>query len=174
MVCCGVSKEEYERIGEKENEIWLCPGCLAGELPFLDDSLRSVNELELNGSDGNELELDEAEDINGLRQLMNENKVVFCHLNIRSVVPKFDELQVIMERCSRGLVLGVSETWLDDEVTDAELQMVGFRMYRRDRGRRGGGVMVYVPENICTRRRHDLESTDVEALWIEARILGRC
>ena len=104
---------------------------------------------------------------------MNENKVVFCHLNIRSVVPRFDELQVIMERCSRGLVLGISETWLDDEVTDAELQMVGFRMYRRDRGRRGGGVMVYVPENICTRRRHDLESTDVEALWIEARILGR-
>ena len=35
-----------------------------------------------------------------------------CHLNIRRLVSKFDELQVIIEGC-KGLVLGISETWLN-------------------------------------------------------------
>ena len=43
-------------------------------------------------------------------------------------------------------------------------------MYRRDRGTRGGGVLAYVTEDIISMRRHDLEVTDIEALWIEVRM----
>lgn len=73
----------------------------------------------------------------------NSGNVLFCHLNIRSLVSKFDELQVIIEGC-KGLVLGIIETWLNEGVSDAEVKIQGFRMYRRDRGTRGGGVLVYV------------------------------
>ena len=34
-------------------------------------------------------------------------------------------------------------------------------MYRRDRGTRGGGVLVYVTENSVSRRRYDLEVANI-------------
>ena len=33
-------------------------------------------------------------------------------------------------------------------MTDAELQMLGFQLHRKDRGRREGGVLAYVSEDI--------------------------
>ena len=42
--------------------------------------------------------------------------------------------------------------------------------FRKDRNRRGGGVMVYVPcDQSKAVRRYDLEDDAVEALWIETR-----
>ena len=90
------------------------------------------------------------------------------HLNIRSVLPKHDELQVLLERCG-SMVLGLSETWLDGTIMDAEVGIPGFKIFRRDRNRRGGGVMVYVSEQFKTVRREDLEDDAVEALWMEVR-----
>ena len=40
-----------------------------------------------------------------------------------------------------GLVLGISETWLNEGVSDAEVKIQGFQMYRRDRLE--PGVVVY-------------------------------
>lgn len=51
--------------------------------------------------------------------------LVVGHLNIRSLVNKHDELRVFMEKRSRALVLGLSETWLDDSISDAELEYQG-------------------------------------------------
>lgn len=66
------------------------------------------------------------------------------------------------------MVLGLSETWLDGTVMDAEVGIPGFKIFRRDRNR-GGGVMVYVSEQFKTVRREDLEDDAVEALWMEVR-----
>ena len=104
--CCGVSVDEYEKISANENELWYCPGCLACELPFIDATLSSIS-----SGDG----LVNAEGSDDLQQLPklfeSSGNVLFCHLNIRSLVSKLDELQVIIEGC-KGLVLGISETWL--------------------------------------------------------------
>ena len=35
-------------------------------------------------------------------------------------------------------MVGLSESWLDEGVSDAELAVMGMRMYRKDRNRRGG------------------------------------
>ena len=51
--------------------------------------------------------------------------------------------------------MGLSETWLDSTVTDGEIGMSG--IYRRDGNRRGGGIMVYVSEDVKCVRRRDLE-----------------
>jgi len=53
----------------------------------------------------------------------NDGSMVISHLNIRSVVNKVDDLRVLLERRSRALVFGLSETWLDESVTDAELEV---------------------------------------------------
>ena len=72
-----------------------------------------------------------------------------------------------------GVVFGLSETWLDESVMDSEVEIPGFKQFRRDRNRRGGGVMVYVPEQFRVIRRKELEDNAVEALWIEVRTVNR-
>ena len=96
---------------------------------------------------------------------------LLSHLNIRSLVPKFDEIKVMLESFSgAGLVLGFSETWLEEGVTDGELQIDGFRSYRRDRNGRGGGVMVFVSNTVKGVRRCDLESEEIEVVWVQVKL----
>ena len=42
-------------------------------------------------------------------------------------------------------IIGITESWANTDMTDAELGLTGYVMFRRDRiGRRGGGVILYV------------------------------
>ena len=41
--CGGVSPEEYVKVGEREDEPWLCPTCVTRELPFVNASLSFTN-----------------------------------------------------------------------------------------------------------------------------------
>ena len=43
----------------------------------------------------------------------------------------------------------ITESKANTDITDAELGLTGYLMFRKDRiGRRGGGVIVYVKESI--------------------------
>ena len=47
-------------------------------------------------------------------------------------------------------VIGITETWLGDNINPSSLLLEGYQFpERRDRNRHGGGVMVYVHESIC-------------------------
>ena len=46
-------------------------------------------------------------------------------------------------------IIGITESWVNTDITDAELGFTGYVMFRRDRiGRRGGGVVLYIKESI--------------------------
>ena len=46
-------------------------------------------------------------------------------------------------------IIGITESWANTDITDAELWLTGYVMFRRDRiGRRGGVVILYVKESI--------------------------
>ena len=48
-------------------------------------------------------------------------------------------------------IIGITESWANTDITDAELELTGYIMFRRDRiGRRGGGVILYIKEYIQT------------------------
>ena len=66
----------------------------------------------------------------------NRGRLVVSHLNIRSLLPKHDELQVYLQRWKRASVVGMSESWLDKGVSDAELAVKGMRTYRKYWNRR--------------------------------------
>lgn len=65
-----------------------------------------------------------------------------------TILPRHDELQVFLESFTKASVFGLSESWLDEDVLDAELVVVGFTMYRKDRNRKGGGILVYISEDV--------------------------
>ena len=46
-------------------------------------------------------------------------------------------------------IIGITESWANIDITDAELGLTGYVMFRRDRiERRGGRVISYVKESI--------------------------
>ena len=46
-------------------------------------------------------------------------------------------------------MIGITESWATPDISDAELGMTGYVMFRKDRlGRRGGGVILYIKESI--------------------------
>ena len=51
----------------------------------------------------------------------------FGHLNVRSILPKCQQLQMLLG-CSTNLVFGVSETWLNDKIPNFEVEMPGLKV----------------------------------------------
>ena len=88
---------------------------------------------------------------------------------MQSLLPKIDECRLFLQRSPHSLILGLSETWLSDSITDAEVAVDNYTIFRKDRGSRGGGVAIYIPQLVRCFRRLDLELDDVEALWVELR-----
>ena len=67
-------------------------------------------------------------------------------------------------------IIGISESHLSNEIPDTEIGIPNYAIFRRDRNRLGGGVMLYVHDRYSCKRRPDLESQHVEMLWVEIKI----
>ena len=90
------------------------------------------------------------------------------HQNIRNLLNKLDEIRYIINTLkSRIHLILFTETWLNSSVLDEEVSIPGYTIFRKDRGSKGGGVIVYVRDNLSVIRRSDLERPDVEGLWLE-------
>ena len=68
--------------------------------------------------------------------LEHVNRLVFCHQNIQSLLPKIHKLQLLLNQCKQqSLVLGISESWLDSTIADSVVALPGYDIHRRDRNR---------------------------------------
>ena len=46
-------------------------------------------------------------------------------------------------------LIGITESWANKGIVDAELALIGYVMFRKDRReKRGGGVILYIKESI--------------------------
>ena len=96
------------------------------------------------------------------------------HYNVQSLSNKHDILETENSVISNFNVICLSETWLNARITDDEIAMSGFKLYRRDRtGDTHGGVCVYVDQDYRSKRRCDLEMINVECIWLEVTIQHR-
>ena len=85
---------------------------------------------------------------------------------MRSLLPKIPEIRLFLAR-TKVTVFAASETWLDASVNDNELQIPGFNVIRKDRNRSGGGVALFVRDNVAFNPRPDLDVDGLEASWVE-------
>ena len=68
-------------------------------------------------------------------------------------------------------IFGISETWLHDSILDDQILLPGFLPpIRKDRRRDGGGVAVYISENVAAKRCPLIEPTSGEYICIEVDI----
>ena len=64
-------------------------------------------------------------------------------------------------------IIGITESWATPNISDAELGMTGYVMFRKDRlGRRGGRVILYIKESIQAYEiKLEKEAECEEAVW---------
>ena len=83
--------------------------------------------------------------------------------NCRSLVNNLSQFQSFVY-ASDFQIIGLSETWLSNNITDLEIFPHGYLLYRKDRGSRGGGVMLAVSNKLPSRQvpsPHNLEIVTV-------------
>ena len=109
--------------------------------PSLNSALneKSDNDKELDDQIGNI-------DLNSLR-IKNLNKIIVGHLNINSIRNKFDFLTHQVK--GNIDILMISETKLDESFPVGQFLMDGYSVpYRLDRDGNGGGILLYIREDI--------------------------
>ena len=68
-------------------------------------------------------------------------------------------------------VLAVSETWLSSLDSDGDITLPGFQEpFRKDCNTKGGGVCIFLSNQLSGKRRSDLEDPDLELLWVEMKL----
>lgn len=94
-----------------------------------------------------------------------------AHINIQSVINKVDYINILLHNNCID-VLCLTETWLTDDIDDAELNINGYSIYRLDRQneKSHGGVMCYVKDSLSFKQNIDLCDKDIEALFIEINL----
>ena len=65
------------------------------------------------------------------------------YTNIRHISANWEEFKQAIHFYDPDVV-GITETWLDSDISDAEYSLPGYLMFRKDRvNKQGGGVLVY-------------------------------
>ena len=103
-------------------------------------------------------------------KLQNVNRIIYAHININSLRYKFEQLKSMITSVMDILV--ITETKLGESFTEAQFLINGFsKPYRLDRDENGGGIIIYVRENIPSRSL-DISSTSVgiECIFIEINL----
>ena len=82
--------------------------------------------------------------LDGLTDLLKQKGLKWCHQNMRSLLPKIDELGIIFNTNKRMNVISLSEIHLDARISNSEIMIDGYKLFRRDHGNnsRTGGVVV--------------------------------
>ncbi|KAK9694701.1 hypothetical protein QE152_g33352 [Popillia japonica] len=85
------------------------------------------------------------------------------HINIRSLFPKVAELKDKLIDCGFD-VLAMCETWLHCGINNSDIKVDGYSLVRRDRVGRGGGVGIYIRNEIKFNVIHT--GHEIEQLWV--------
>ena len=118
--------DEYWCLSVSET-VWFCPTCLLSELPYANSSLMSDATLSMHNLTNTS---DSSLEPNSLPLTECKTTPIFCHLNVQSLLPKMDELRLLLSDAKRPAIVGVSETWLNSSGQDSEISIPSFELYR--------------------------------------------
>ena len=130
-------KENHRRVSRPSKTIVLNEARKVRSQFLLDQSTSSTLTHELN--------LDPYSNIENIKS-KNPNSLIIAQLNINSLRYKFDSLVEILH--SNVDILLLSETKMDSSFPTAQFKIEGYTAYRLDRNSNGGGILLYVREDI--------------------------
>lgn len=77
-------------------------------------------------------------------------------LNARSAANKAEQIEAVIFSYDPHVIM-ITETWLHGDIQDSEVVPPNYKLIRRDRSSRGGGVAIAVKENIVCRSMKSIE-----------------
>ena len=83
-------------------------------------------------------------------------------LNINSLLPKLDEIRNIAKH-AKPAIFGITESKLDNTISDFEINIDEYVIIRSDRNRHGRGVACYIRKDQCFKT-HNVLSGNIEGL----------
>ena len=118
-----------------------------------------------NNSKDDLVDIDPVKVLNNIRQ-KHSNRLVIAQLNINSLRNKFASLSTMIKDYVDLLL--ISETKIDSSFPTAQFHIDGYTIHRRDRDENGGGLLLYVREDVPSA----LLKTDseIEAFYVELTI----
>ena len=151
-----MTKLEYEYYTEADRFSYICNRCLA--------------EIDIDNGNFIDEDMTWAYSLHPIPQIdyncFKRKDLHFTHLNIRSLLPKLSQLKLTIKD-TNAAVLSFSETWLDDSISDNEVEIEGYNIVWLDRNREGGGVCIYVRDDIAFNVRNELTVDELEGIWID-------
>ena len=87
--------------------------------------------------------------------------------NARSIVNKLAEIQSYIN-CHLPDIFVITESWLHSGISDDLVSFIGYHFLQEDRDKRGGGLIIYMKENIIYEviECHFDGNSDVGAVYI--------
>ena len=103
-------------------------------------------------------------------RVKNVNRIIIGNLNINSISNKFDQLKLFVQ--GKVDILIVTETKLDSTFPTSQFVIDGYsEPYRFDRNRNGGGVLIYIREDIPSKLLADHKLPhDIEGIFVELNL----
>ena len=83
----------------------------------------------------------------GIQGGTSKEEIKCVCLNARSIIIKKNELNIMVDDI-KPHIIGITESWANNDIKDAELGLEGYVMFRKDRIGRRGGVLLYIKETI--------------------------
>ena len=86
-------------------------------------------------------------------------------LNINGLLKHIDEMRIVFAEYTFD-IFAINESKISSSISDNELHIIGYNIVRKDRNRHGGGVVLYIRDNIPFSGRIDLTPKDLEMVCI--------
>ena len=94
------------------------------------------------------------------------------YFNARSLRNKIEKLRIAVQTLNPDIIC-IVETWLSEEIFDSEIYLEKYNFIRIDRINnqkdRGGGVLVYIKENLSFVNCTDEYCFNIDCIWVKIR-----
>ena len=110
-------------------------------------------------------------ELNVGHRLQNEQNMAIIHYNVNRLYSKLDEIRLYLNAHYPVSVYSCSETFLSSNILDHQISIEGYTIIRGDRiSKEGGGLIVYMKNDIECICRNDLEHDIAETIWLEIKL----
>ena len=110
--------------------------------------------------------------------IQNEN-LSMLHLNVRSINSNFDDFKNLIEESKQVFnIICLSETWSSDKSfrDNSNYHLLNYFAipFERINNKHGGGLLIYVKENLMHNVRNDLSISDGDREFLSIEIVNKC
>ncbi len=105
---------------------------------------------------------------NGLVESKEDASLTVFLLNACSLLNKFDEV-ITLSVSHKPHIIAITKSWLHDKISDPEIEIRDYRLFRKDRKGRGSGALLFIrwslrPKQIIQLKLDGTPFTDVFVL----------